>query len=216
MKKLQLIVCFLLIGILGVGESQSAISAKDIVKKVRKTYDDMQSIAFDFEQNAEWKLAGTSNTLQGKILIKGKDKIRIEMPDLVTVTNGEIAWSYSKSRQQVLISHAKKSDANLLPSSILLDYSEKYQATLLGEEKAGGFDCYVLELKSKTGDDFYQKMKIWVAKKNWFTQKLQQIDINQNVNTYNLSSITVDQPIADAKFIFEPPAGVETIDMRQK
>lgn len=216
MKKLELLF-FILIGcVFGVGEIQSAISAKDIVKKVRKTYDEVQTISFNFEQNSEWKLAGTSNTAQGRIFIKGKDKIRIEMPDIITVTNGETAWSYTKSRQQVLINHAKKSEANLLPSTIILDYSEKYQATLIGEEKAGGLDCYVLELKSKTGDDFYQKMKIWVAKKNWLTQKLQQVDINQNVNTYNLSAIVVDQPIADSQFNFETPAGAETLDMRQK
>lgn len=214
MRKFELIFFILLAGVIGIGESQSAISAKDIVKKARKTYDDLQTISFNFEQSSEWKLAGTSNTAQGKIYIKGKDKIRIEMPDIITVTNGETSWIYTKSRHQVLINHAKKSQANLLPSTIILDYSEKYQATLIGEEKAGGLDCYVLELKSKTGDDFYQKMKIWVAKKNWFTQKLQQIDINQNVNTYNLSSIVVDQPIADSQFNFETPAGVETLDMR--
>lgn len=216
MKKRHLIIFMLITAVFSTGLIYGAIDAKDIVKKVRKTYRDLDTISFTFEQSTEWKLAGTSNTFQGKIFIKGKDKVRIEGPDGVMVTNGETVWNYSKSRNQVLINNTKKTNDNLLPSSILLEYSENYQATLLGEEKVRGRDCYVLELRSKTGDDFFQKMKIWVAKKNWFTQKLQQVDINQNVNTYILSSITVDQPVADAKFNFVSPAGAETIDMRQK
>jgi len=194
----------------------AAISAIDIVKKVKSTYQQFKTISVEFEQKSEWKLAGTSHSITGKMQIKDEVKFRIEMPDLVTVSDGTNIWNYSKSTNQVIINYVKKSDTDQLPSKLLLQYSERYHAKLIGEEKLNQTDCYVLELTSKTGNDYIQQMKIWIAKKNWFTQKVEQIDIHGNKKIFTMNVINTDIPIDDSVFTYVTPEGVEEIDMRRK
>ncbi|MCI0512005.1 outer membrane lipoprotein carrier protein LolA [candidate division KSB1 bacterium] len=200
--------------LLGAQFAFSAITAKEIVKKVKSTYQEIKTISIEFQQNFKWRLAGDSHTLNGKLFIKDNLKYRIEMPDNTVVTNGKIAWNYSRTNKQVIIENIKQADTNQLPSNLLLKYSEEYQISLLGEELVNGIACYLLELKTKTGDDYYQQMKIWISKKDWFTRKIEQLDINQNTNTYLITSITTNQPLDENLFVFATPAGVEEVDLR--
>jgi len=192
------------------------MSAKNIVKKVKDTYQDLRTVVIEFEQDFKWKLAGTNQTVNGKIIIKDNVKYHVEIDNNTIVTDGVTIWNYSKANNQVIIKNAEKADADQLPSKILLKYAEDYNVTLVGEERLQNTECYVLLFKSKTGDDYYQQMKAWISKKNWMTAKIEQIDINQNVNTYLIRSVQTNTPIDDSNFIFRTPKGVEEIDMRAK
>jgi outer membrane lipoprotein-sorting protein len=192
------------------------MSAKNIVKKVKDTYQDLKTVVIDFEQDFKWKLAGTNQKVNGKIIIKDNVKYHVEIDNNTIVTDGITVWNYSKANNQVIIKNSEKADADQLPSKILLKYAEDYNVTLVGEERLQNNDCYVLLFKSKTGDDYYQQMKAWISKKNWLTQKIEQTDINQNINTYLIRSVQTNTPIDDSNFVFQTPKGVEEIDMRAK
>ncbi|MBN2092412.1 outer membrane lipoprotein carrier protein LolA [candidate division KSB1 bacterium] len=194
----------------------SAMSAKNIVKKVKDTYQDLRTVVIEFEQDFKWKLAGTNQKVNGKIIIKDNVKYHVEIDNNTIVTDGITVWNYSRANNQVIIKNSEKADADQLPSKILLKYAEDYNVTLVGEERLQNTDCYVLLFKSKTGDDYYQQMKAWISKKNWMTSKIEQTDINQNINTYLIRSVQTNTPIDDSNFIFRTPKGVEEIDMRAK
>jgi len=202
-------------GILLISSSgYSAISAKDIIKKVKKTYNKIKTLKVEFEQSSEWQLAGTSHSVNGNMQIKDEVKFRIEMPDIVTVSDGKNIWNYSKSTNQVIINRVKKSDTEQLPAKLLLQYSERYEPKLLAEETFQNKICYALELTSKTGDDFIQKMKILVDKKTWYTQKVEQFDIHGTKKIFIIKSIRTNFPIDNSIFTYITPPGVEVIDMR--
>lgn len=194
----------------------TAPSANDIVKKVKDKYKSLKTISIKFDQHLEWKLAGTSSVISGKIFIKGDDKFRVETGDAITITDGKTVWNYSKATNQVIISKMEKEDIEQLPSKILFQYTEKYRAKFLREEKLNEHETYVLEMTSKTGDDFIQKMTIWVDKNTWLTQKIEQHDIQENVKTFTITSMIIDHPLQQSLFTFQTPAGVEEIDMRKK
>lgn len=215
MKK-SLILFILITFCLSLNIAYSAMSAKNIVKKAKDTYQGLQTVVIDFEQDFKWKLAGTNQKVNGKISIKDNVKYHVEIDNNVIVTDGVTIWNYSKANNQVIIKNSEKSDADQLPSKILLKYAEDYNVTLVGEERLQNNDCYVLLFKSKTGDDYYQQMKAWISKKSWMTQKIEQIDINQNINTYIIRSVQTNTPIDDSHFLFQTPKGVEEIDMRTK
>lgn len=189
-------------------------SAESIVKKVKKQYTKVKTLSVEFEQKFNWKLAGTSDTITGKMLIKGNTKYRVEMPDNMLITDGNTVWQYSVTNKQVIIDQADKSGSSQMPSDFLLKYADGYAPRLVGEELLNGKKCYVLNLKSITGDDYYQRIKVWIDKKNYLTQKLEQYDINENVNIYTMKSVLQNVPVADAKFRFLVPPGVEIIDLR--
>lgn len=191
-------------------------SAKDVIKNVKKTYKQLKTIQFEFDQKTDWKLAGTSNIISGKMSIKNDIMFRVEMPDLITVSDGKTIWNYAKSTNQVIINRARKSDAKQLPSKLLLQYTEKYNSTLLGEQKLKNVPCYVLNLTSKTGDDYIQKMKVWVDKKTWYTKQIEQLDIHGNLKTFLITSISTNIKLKDSIFTFAKPKTAEVIDMRLK
>lgn len=215
MKKLYILLV-LITFFISVNFAYSAMSAKNIVKKVKDTYQDLKTVVIDFEQDFKWKLAGTNQKINGKIIIKDNVKYHVEIDNNTIVTDGITVWNYSIANNQVIIKNSEKADADQLPSKILLKYAEDYNVTLVGEEHLQNNDCYVLLFKSRTGDDYYQQMKAWVSKKNWMTQKIEQTDINQNINTYLIRSVQTNTPIDDSNFIFKTPKGVEEIDMRAK
>ncbi len=215
MKKL-IILLILITFVFSINFAYSAMSAKNIVKKVKETYQDLRTVIIEFEQDFKWKLAGTNQKVNGKIIIKDNVKYHVEIDNNTIVTDGKTIWNYSKANNQVIIKNAEKADADQLPSKILLKYAEDYHVTLVGEERLQNAECYVLLFKSKTGDDYYQQMKAWISKKNWMTAKIEQTDINQNVNTYLIRSVQTNTPIDDSNFIFRTPKGVEEIDMRAK
>jgi hypothetical protein len=45
-----------------------------------------------------------------------------------------------------------------------VNFANDYSATLSGEEKVEGKDCYVLDLQAKSSNKTYNKIKYWVAK----------------------------------------------------
>ena len=136
------------------------------------------------------------------------------MPNNVLITDGETVWQYSVANKQVIIDQADKNGTNQLPGDFLLKYADGYAPKLVGEELLNGKQCYVLNLKSVSGDDYYQKIKVWIDKKKYYTQKIEQYDINDNVNIYTMKSVLKNLPVSDTKFHFTVPPGVEIIDLR--
>lgn len=194
----------------------AAISAKDIVKKVKKSYEKYNNIAVEFKQIFKWQLAGSSKETKGKLYIKDKIKYRIEMPDQVIVTDGKTVWQYSITNNQVLIDDMKKKDEEQLPSKMLFRYSEEYRPEIVGNELFDGIPCFVLQLTSKTGDNYIQQMKIWIDKATWLTRKIEHEDINGNLNTYIIQAITTNINLEESRFKFTAPEGVEEVDLRVK
>ncbi|MBN1350859.1 outer membrane lipoprotein carrier protein LolA [candidate division KSB1 bacterium] len=192
------------------------MSAKDIVNKVKKSYNKQNNIAVEFKQIFEWKLAGKTRETTGKLFIKDKNKYRIEMPQQTIVTDGKTLWQYSMANQQVLIDVIQEKDENQLPSKMLFRYSEDYNVKLIGSEVFNGLPCYVLQLTSKTGDNFIQEMKTWIDKASWLTRKIENQDINGNLNTYIIQAITTNIKLQESLFTFKTPEGVQEVDLRVK
>ncbi|MDZ7261351.1 MAG: outer membrane lipoprotein carrier protein LolA [candidate division KSB1 bacterium] len=212
-KKLSYLI-ILLFSISGNTTCLAGITAKEIVDKVKQKYESLQTLAAEFEQIFQWKLAGETQTLEGKICLAQKDKYRIETQDQTIVTDGQTVWTYSKVNRQVIIDHLAKSQENPLPRDMLFQYSKDYEPKLLGEEKLNNQDCYVLQLSSKTEDRYIREMKVWVEKDTWIVRKIEHADINENLNTYIIKKIDLNPKLDDAIFTFEIPKGMEVVDLR--
>jgi outer membrane lipoprotein-sorting protein len=57
-------------------------------------------------------------------------------------------------------------------------------------------------------------MKIWVDAANWLTIKIEQLDINDNVNTYHISNIEHNIELSNTLFTFQIPPEAEVVDLR--
>ncbi|MFQ5865388.1 MAG: outer membrane lipoprotein carrier protein LolA, partial [bacterium] len=127
---------------------------------------------------------------------------------------GKTVWTYSESNQQVIIDLLSKSEENPLPKDLLFKYAEEYVPHLVGEDKLEGKKTYVLNLVPKDKEAFIKSMKIWVDKSSWLTVKIEQIDINDNVNTYYVRNVKQNIQLETSLFTFEIPPDTEVVDLR--
>jgi len=69
-------------------------------------------------------------------------------------------------------------------------------------------------LSSKDDEQFIKQVKLWIETKKMILQKIEQVDLNENVNTYILSNFKTNSPINANFFKYEIPDTLEVIDMR--
>lgn len=188
--------------------------AEDIVRKVRETYEKLESLKGDFEQQYTWSLAGETQVLHGTLYLKKGDRYRIETPNQVIVTDGKTVWTYSSDKMQVYIDHLEKSRENPLPRDLLIKYTRDFRPRLLRSEKIGTADCYVILLTPADENSFFRSITAWIDKSTWLAIRIEQLDINDNKTAYVLKNALRNTPLADALFTFNIPADTEVIDMR--
>ncbi len=202
--------CYLLAASLFAGDDR----ADKIIAKVKKKYDKIKTFSAEFNQTFHWKLADNVQELKGKIWLKGQEKFKIETEDQTIVSNGKTIWTFSRFNKQVIIDNIDKSgDQFRLPKDIFFKYSEQYHTAYVKSEKIQDQDCDVIELQAKTEDVFIKYMKIWISN-NMLPLKIEQVDLNQNTNTYSLEHIQLNKPIDDSFFVYQVPESIEVIDMR--
>jgi len=189
--------------------------AKDIIKKVNEKYKKLKSLQAEFEQTYTWELAGETQTVTGTIYLTESNKYRIETDEQLVITDGKTVWSYTDIDNHVIIDMLKNSQANQLPKEILLQYSKEFEPDFLKEELVEGDKTFLLDLKPKDEEGLIISMKVWIDAKTWFTRKIEQIDLNDNKNTYLVRNIQEDPELDPKLFQFEMPEDAEIVDLRE-
>jgi chaperone LolA len=188
--------------------------ADGIVAKIRQTYEKLESLKGEFEQQYTWSLAGETQTLNGTLYLKKGDRYRVETPNQMIITDGKTVWTYSLDKKQVMIDRLEKSKDNPLPRDLILKYTRDFKARLLRSEKFGGVDCYVIALTPREEDAFVQSVTAWIDKTTYLAPRIEQVDINDNKTVYLLKNAQRNAPLADALFSFKIPDDAEVVDMR--
>jgi outer membrane lipoprotein carrier protein len=206
---LPLFLCFFAVSLLSAQEK-----AEDLVAKIRQTYEKLESLKGDFEQQYTWSLAGETQVLNGTLYMKKGDRYRVETPNQMIVTDGKTVWTYSLDKKQVFVDRLEKSKENPLPRDLMLKYTRDYKPRLLRSEKVGASDCYVIALTPQDENAFVQLVTAWIDKSTWLALRIEQTDLNDNKTVYLLKNAQRNVPLAEELFSFKIPADVEVVDMR--
>lgn len=190
-------------------------TAQKIIANVKKRYQTIKDASASFEQTFYWKLAGESQRIAGKILIKNGQQYRIETMDQIIVTDGKTVWTLSEANKQVIIDALNENtQQNPLMREFIVKYSEEYNAKLGEQETINGSPCQIVELTPKNEDMFITKVRIWVDTKTWLMLKVEQTDINENLTTYMISDIDFATGLSEKLFKLKIPEDYEVIDLR--
>ena len=208
-KKLLVLVLFLSATVVNAQEK-----SETIVAKIRQTYEKLESLRGEFEQQYTWSLAGETQTLNGTLYLKKGDRYRVETPNQMIITDGKTVWTYALDKKQVMVDRLEKSKENPLPRDLILKYTHDFKAKLLRSEKVGAADCYVLALTPREEEAYVQSVTAWIDKTTYLAPRIEQIDINDNKTIYLLKNVQRNTPIADELFTFKIPADAEVVDMR--
>jgi outer membrane lipoprotein carrier protein len=192
-----------------------AITSEELALQVEKKYKSLSDLSLDFTKVMKSEIFENQKKIKGKMYLKNPDKFRTETEDEIIVTDGEFLWNYSAENQQVIKNRLNKSKDIFKPNQYLSNFRSEYKTELLGEEKVDKVKCYKLKLIPKKDDLFITKMTIWIDKKSLLVKKLEYQDSNDNEITLIFDHIKINQGIADSKFVFKVPPGVEELDLSE-
>lgn len=174
---------------------------------------DIKTLSADFTQTT---IDASRRVLQknsGHLWVASPSKFRIETiaPYRQTlVSNGNDFWSWDADLEQVIV---KKLDADIKQVPILLlstdtaKITHQYDISYYQDEDS---ENYVLHARNK--GSLFETLTI-----EFRDGKPGTIMIGDSLGQQTrveLENVTINMPIADSKFEFEPPAGVDVIDDR--
>ena len=187
------------------------LQPRDILQKVEETLNAATAIQVEFEEIYEWRQTGEKQSLQGELILKGKNLFRVTTQDQILVSDGVTLWTYSKPSNRVLIDRVETSNDNTLPQQLFFSYRKDYQVKLIKEEVIAGTPCWVLLFTAEKKDLYIVEIKVWIEKDKFIPRKIIQTDIGKNKITYILNRIHSDVVTDASTFQFVVPEGAEVI-----
>lgn len=192
-----------------------AQDVEDIIEEVQDKYNEIDDIQARFTQIETFKITGSVSETKGTIFIKDGTKYKFESDDQTIVTDGATVWTYNTISKQLIIDNVRENSAAFLPRDMLFKYPKEYYSTLLKQEKLNGKKVFVIKLDPRENIYGYIKsMKIWVEDNEWLIGKVETTDLNDNVSTFEISDIKINQKLKDSYFSFIPAEGMNVVDMR--
>ena len=188
--------------------------AAELLSGLQKKYGSLRDASATFTQHVRFGVTKSENTFRGKLQVKKGNKYRIELEEQTIVTDGASVWSYSRPNKQVIINRYKEDPRSFSPDKALISVPENYTADIVGKEEIGGSSTTILKLTPRSKKSGHLWMKVWVDEDEMLMKRVQIYDVSENTTTYELGGIKMNTGISDAQFRFDPPDGVEVIDLR--
>ncbi len=188
-------------------------NADKLIKKLQSKYNSMQTVSISFTQHVQFGVTKSEQTFKGKFIMKKGNKYIIEMEHQKIITDGILVWSINFLNRQVIIDKYRDDSNSFSPDKVLVSIPQSYNASLLAKEKINDKDMIVVKLIPKDKKNNYKWLKIWVSDDH-IMKKVQLLDITENLTTYLVDEIKINQEIPDGKFQYEPLSNLEVIDLR--
>ncbi len=214
MKKLALCIVFLVLGALVLGCTQ--MNARNIAKMAEEKYKTVKDMKGTMVVTTNF--LGKKKVGVIKFAMKKPDKYWSDSENNTIVSNGTVMWIYDKKKNEVTkikLPHIKrpKFDYGKLIEEMLKGNDVK----LLGSEKVGGRDCYVIEVIPKNRT-FYSKTlhitsKLWIDKEYWYPLKIE-LNYGKFSITIEYRNVKFNTGIPDSFFEFKPPEGAKVVERK--
>ncbi|HEU4561776.1 MAG TPA: outer membrane lipoprotein chaperone LolA [Longimicrobium sp.] len=191
--------------------------ANAILRRVEQTAEGIRSLEADFVQTLHVPLLNTDRTSRGKLYQRKPDRFLMRFSEPagdVMVADGRHFWIYypSSDRTQVVrTSIAEGGEQADFQRQFLSNATERFVATLNGQETVDGRPTYALTLVPKRNSP-YKVIRVWVDQQDNLVRRFEMTEENDSVRRLELRNLKVNQPLGDALFAFTPPAGTQVID----
>ncbi len=191
----------------------AALEVGEIVRKVQERYDATQDFSAGITQETVVASLGKTIASRGSIAFKKPGKLRLEITEgdpQTVIADGSTLWLYQPLENQVLKAPFKAAFRSSTPISFLTGVgkiADDFEAKLDGE---GESVLYLLLTPRRSGGDVGQ-LRLTVARQSFEIQGAEIHDPLGNINRLRLTDIHPNTGIADSRFIFEVPDGVDVI-----
>jgi NAD+ synthase (glutamine-hydrolysing)/outer membrane lipoprotein carrier protein len=187
--------------------------ARNALKKAIAYHREAKDLALKFDAKIYNAALDKEDAYQGKLLLKGADKFRLEIPGGTYVSDGKDFWEYHPQNRQAVRKAAGDREGQPLPGDVLLRFldSEPLSAATVRE---GGKEWLELRLDPSRAMKNLDSLAVLLDKGTAAVHRISSRDLSGNEARYTVVSIKRNSGLKDSEFAFVPPKGVETVDMR--
>lgn len=154
------------------------------------------------KDRSEQKMGDQSNKMEGTSL---------------SVCDGEFIWMMSDMNGQKSVTKSKATSDPIVVENPIGMMREQHNLKLMPEESVDGAACYVIEATSKQQGEMAGKMVQYFRKADGFTVKVVSFSPDgKPMMTMSCTDIELNPKIDPDRFKFEPPAGVQVMDLTQQ
>lgn len=213
-RRLIAIVRFALAAIL-LAAPAAAVDADDVLRRVQQRYDATEDFVADVTQEMTVASLGKTITSHGTVAFKKPGRMRWEFVEderQTIVADGETLWFYRPDEEQVFKTPFRRAFRSTTPISFLTgvgELAEDFTASLDGESSDG--TLYYLMLVPKEADADVGRLRLFVARDNADIQGAEIHDPLGNVSTLRFSKLRRNVGLAESRFTFDVPEGVDII-----
>jgi outer membrane lipoprotein-sorting protein len=212
----------------------STVTAEEVFKQFQARYQKSRNFRADFEEISF--MSSQKSITKGKLVFQKPNMLRKEYQDpndtskisQLILSNGKIIWSYTPWLNQATRQELKNSEAHreFLPGigSSLEKLKAHYDLSLFEDPIAKKKGVYVLQLTPKKGikgikginDPAFDAIQAWIRPSDWMPLQFSYEDKKSNMTliiSFNEKTIRVDEKLNNSIFEFQPPKGIEIIDV---
>ncbi len=203
-KKIFIIILFL-------SQILYAQNGSSVIKNLQAKFNKISNLTADFSQDIIGSSGKKEMTIQGKFYYEKGNKFRVELKNILIVSNGKTLWNYNKKFNQVVIKKLNGDASNFMLQKFIFDYPKKSNVKLVKNNSLKkGYSVILTPLNKKFQ---FKSIQIWTNK----TYTIKKIGIkNYNNVTINIQfdHIRLNSSLKDKLFNFKTPKGSKIIDFR--
>jgi len=176
-----------------------------MLEKVQKKFYSIKDFTADFVQKSDGAL-----NLSGKIKFKQKDKIRIEVGNILIVSDGKTNWNYNKKTNKIIISNIEEETPSIFSINQLINNIPS--KGMVSERKDSNYNIIKVEFNDSSGinldfaelyfNNSYKIKKILLKGDSFGILEIYLTNYKENVELKN------------SIFELTPSKGTEIIDLR--
>ena len=150
---------------------------------------------------------------QGRLLLKGAAKFRLEIPGGTYVSDGITFWEYHAQNHQVVVKAAKDMEDKPLPGDVLLRFLDSDPLSL-AKAKDDGKEYLEMRLDPARAMKNLDSLAVLLDQADYSVHRISSRDVSGNEAKYTVTSIKRNGGLKDKEFAFALPKGAEVVDMR--
>lgn len=197
------------------GESDSAVSgeARAALRKAVAFHREARDLSLKFSASVYNAALDKRDEYEGRLLLKGGDKFRLEIPGGVYVSDGKSYWEYHARTKQAILKEAGTDGGQPMPADVLLRFLDS-EPLAASRARDGGREWIELRLDPARAMKNLDSLDVLLDESTFAVHRVSSRDESGNEAVYTVQSIRRNSGLKDSEFRFQPPKGVETVDMR--
>lgn len=197
-------------------QAQYDKKAKELLDNMSAKYQKVNSFKASFTYSMESPVNDVSDSFSGEIMVKGDDKIKLNLRDQIIFIDGSTQWNYLPEDKEVNIVEYDPEEMEFSPDKIYNLYKSGYKYIYIELINEGGKSYHVVDLVPEDRNKSYFKIKLFIEDGSNNIASWRIYEKSGNKYQYKIDSFDDAAKLADSEFRFDKSKykGVEEIDLR--